>query len=79
MHVNKSSEKCWRRMLQCIEVKPLLYLNAVALHADQEARGQLRARCASIEQRWRRMCKPTLTEHVVCQDGALNVFLMHAY
>ena len=49
------------------------HLNAVVLHADKEAGGQLRAGRPRIEQRGGRVREPALAEQVVRLHGQVDV------
>lgn len=60
-----------------MSMQPHLY--AVALHAYEEAGGQLRAGGASIEERGGGMREPSLAQQMVRLNGTLYVTLMHAH
>ena len=65
-------------VLRMLSTRQAPHLYAVTLHTYQEAGGQLRTRCPSIEQGWGGVGEPAFTQQVVRLNGALNVGLVHA-
>lgn len=53
------------------------HLYAVALHANEEAGGQLRPGCTSVEEGGGSVCEPSLAEQVVGVNCTVNVCLVH--
>ena len=54
-------------------------LDAVVLHANEEARAHLSMRCASVEQRWAGVGEVAVGHQVVRLDGLVNVFAVDSH